>query len=147
MYTCRYMFIWATCPTTVEMDLTFVLVVRFVSLKLNGSCYLVHVWPFPGLSVYREPMREPRFWMTWMCVGGGVRGTENWTFRDREGYKDFASSCRMDECFISIVFLTRTRASLETALRHTSIATRPSAPLPVRLHLWRNRVQRNRRNC
>lgn len=27
---CRYMFIWAVCPTTVEMDLTFVLLVRFI---------------------------------------------------------------------------------------------------------------------
>lgn len=53
MYMCRYMFIWAVCPTTVEMDLTFVLVVRFISLNLNGSYYLVHIWPLPLLSIQK----------------------------------------------------------------------------------------------
>lgn len=59
MYMCRYMFIWTVCPTTVEMDLTFVLVVRFISLKLNKSYYLVHVRPLPSLSVTRKPWMEP----------------------------------------------------------------------------------------
>lgn len=36
MYMCIYMFIWAECASTVEMDLTFVLVVRFISFNLNG---------------------------------------------------------------------------------------------------------------
>lgn len=61
MYMCRYMFIWAVCPTTVEMDLTFVLVVRFMSLNLNKSYYLVHVRPLPLLCVYRKPMNKARF--------------------------------------------------------------------------------------
>lgn len=60
MYMCRYMFIWAVCPTTVEMDLTFVLVVRFTSLDLNRSYYLVRVRALPVLSLYRKPMNEAR---------------------------------------------------------------------------------------
>lgn len=59
MYMCRYMFIWAVCPTTVEMDLTFVMVERF-----NGSYNLVLVWPLPLLSLYREPISEPRLWIS-----------------------------------------------------------------------------------
>lgn len=47
MYMCRYMFIWAVCATTVEMDLMFVLVVRFILLNLNGGSSLVNVWPPP----------------------------------------------------------------------------------------------------
>lgn len=39
---CKYVFIWAVCPTTIEMDLTFVLVVKFITLKLNRIYYLVH---------------------------------------------------------------------------------------------------------
>lgn len=58
---CRYMFIGAVCPTTVEMDLMFVLVVRFILLNRNRSYYLVHVWPLPLLCVYRKPMKELRF--------------------------------------------------------------------------------------
>lgn len=64
MYMCRYMFIWAVCPTTVEMDLTFVMVVRLYRSTLIISYYLVRVWPLPLLSVYRKPMNELRFWMT-----------------------------------------------------------------------------------
>lgn len=60
MYMCRYMFIWAVRPTTVEMDLTFVLVVRFISLDLNRSDYPVRVQLLPWLSVYRRPMNELR---------------------------------------------------------------------------------------
>lgn len=41
---CRYMFIWAVCAATVEMDLMFVLVVRFISLNLIGSYSSVTVW-------------------------------------------------------------------------------------------------------
>lgn len=37
MYMCRYMFIGTVCPTTVEMDLTFVSVVRFILLNLKWS--------------------------------------------------------------------------------------------------------------
>lgn len=55
MYMCRYMFIWAACPTTVEMDLIFALVVRFILFSLDRSCYLVCVWPLPLLSVYKKP--------------------------------------------------------------------------------------------
>lgn len=58
---CRYMFIRAVCPTTVEMDLTFVLVVRFILLKLNRSYYPVHIRPLTLLCVHRKPMNEPRF--------------------------------------------------------------------------------------
>lgn len=64
MYMCRYMFIWAVCPTTVEMDLTFVMVVRLYRSTLIISYYLVRVWPLALLSVYRKPMNELRFWMT-----------------------------------------------------------------------------------
>lgn len=59
MYMCRYMFIWTVCPTTVEMDLTFVLMVRFILLKLNKSYYLVHVRPLSLLSVKRKQWIEP----------------------------------------------------------------------------------------
>lgn len=61
MYMCRYMFIWAVCLTTIEMDLKFVLVVEVCMLKLNRHYYLVHVWPLPLLSVHRKPENEPRF--------------------------------------------------------------------------------------
>lgn len=77
MYMCRYMFIWAVCPTTIEMDLTFVLVVRFISFNLNRSYYIVCVWPLPSLSVRRKPVDDMNVW------GEGDR--KNWTFRDREG--------------------------------------------------------------
>lgn len=40
MYMCKYMFIQAVSPTTVELDLMFVLVVRFLLLKINRSCDL-----------------------------------------------------------------------------------------------------------
>lgn len=125
MYMCRYMFIWAVCPTTVEMDLMFVLVVRFLSLSLNRSYYLVRVWPLRSLSVQREPASEPRSCMN--VWGEGDRGTGP---LEIERDVDFASLFRME-----MKYLTRTRASLATALRHTSTATRPSAHLPVCLHL------------
>lgn len=32
---CRYMFIWAVCLTTIEMDLKFVLLVRFIGSTLT----------------------------------------------------------------------------------------------------------------
>lgn len=62
MYMCRYMFIWAVCPTTVEMDLTFVLVVRFISFNLNRSYYIVCVWPLSLLSVYRKSVKDMNVW-------------------------------------------------------------------------------------
>ena len=139
MYMCRYMFIWAVCPTTVEMDLTFVLVVRFISLNLNMSYYLVYVWPLTMLSVHRTPVNEPRFWMAWMCEG--VRGTKKGPLAIERDV-DFASSCRKEV----LKYLTRTRASLATALRLTSIATRPRARLLVCLHSWCNSVQSQSRN-
>ena len=54
---CRYMFIGAVCPTTVEMDLMFVLVVRFILLNCNRSYYLVHVWPLPLLCLQKANER------------------------------------------------------------------------------------------
>lgn len=62
MYMCRYMFIWAVCPTTVEMDLTLVLVMRFISFNLNRTYYIVRVWPLPLLSVCRKPMNDMIVW-------------------------------------------------------------------------------------
>lgn len=47
---------------------------------------------------------------------------------------DFPSLCRMGVDFIYIVYLTRTRASLVSALRHTSTAATPSLFLQVCLH-------------
>lgn len=127
MYMCRYMFIWAVCPTTVEMDLTFVMVERF-----NGSYNLVLVWPLPLLSLYREPISEPRLWISWMC---GVGWTGTWTFRDRQGCR-FCQLMKDGSMNHLNRVLTRTRASLVTALRHTSTATRPRAPMLVCLHFW-----------
>lgn len=37
------MFLWAVCPTTVEMDLTFVLVVRIYHSDINYQLLLVCV--------------------------------------------------------------------------------------------------------
>lgn len=40
VYMCKYMFVQAVSPTTVEPDLMFVSVVRFLLLKINWSCDL-----------------------------------------------------------------------------------------------------------
>lgn len=141
MYMCRYMFIWAACPTTIEMDLTFVLMVRFIWLNRDRSYYLVYVWPLPLLSVHKKPVNEPRLWMTWMCDGNRKPGPLE-IVRDA----DFASSCRMEVWLVQTFYWTRTRASLATAPRNTSIATGPRERLLVCSNSWCNWVQSNSRN-
>lgn len=54
MYMCRYVFIGAVLPTPVEMDLTFVCVVRFTTLDRYWKLYRL---PFHS-SVCTQSMNE-----------------------------------------------------------------------------------------
>lgn len=108
MYMCRYMFIWAVFPTTVEMDLSLY---QWWGFIINRSrCPYMY-----GPSPFTESQWMNRVGITRMC---GIRV-------DRE-----TGPLEIDvgvgwECTLTVCW-PRTRALIATALRHTSIVTRPS---------------------
>lgn len=64
--TCRYVFVWAVCLTSIEMDLTFVLVVKFISVTRFITYYMYRP---PNIALWVQEAWEGGKFLNDECAG------------------------------------------------------------------------------